>query len=137
MSQAPVVQGLNHITLAVSDLPRSLAFYTGILGMTAHARWRDGAYLSLGTLWFCLSVDTSNPGRDYSHIAFSLAAEDFPAMADRLDAYNVRQWKQNRSEGDSLYILDPDGHKLELHAGDLHSRLASLTPESYPELECF
>ena len=32
-------------------------------------------------------------------------------------------WKDNRSEGDSLYFLDPDGHRLELHAGSLASRL--------------
>jgi catechol 2,3-dioxygenase-like lactoylglutathione lyase family enzyme len=33
-------RGLNHITLAVSFLPRSLAFYTQLLGMKAAERWR-------------------------------------------------------------------------------------------------
>lgn len=31
--------------------------------------------------------------------------------------------EENLSEGDSLYFLDPDGHKLELHVGSLQSRL--------------
>ncbi|HBP6801995.1 LysR family transcriptional regulator [Pseudomonas aeruginosa] len=40
-------------------------------------------------------------------------------------------WKQNRSEGDSFYFLDPDGHRLEAHVGDLRSRLAACRQAPY------
>jgi hypothetical protein len=39
-----VLRGLNHITIAVSDLERSLNFYANLLGMTPHIRWDKGAY---------------------------------------------------------------------------------------------
>jgi catechol 2,3-dioxygenase-like lactoylglutathione lyase family enzyme len=52
-----MLSGLNHLTLAVSQLAPSVAFYQQLLGMTLHARWDSGAYLSCGDLWLCLSLD--------------------------------------------------------------------------------
>ncbi|EWD36864.1 hypothetical protein P837_04915 [Klebsiella pneumoniae UCI 34] len=49
-----MLSGLNHLTLAVSQLAPSVAFYQQLLGMMLHARWDSGAYLSCGDLWLCL-----------------------------------------------------------------------------------
>jgi catechol 2,3-dioxygenase-like lactoylglutathione lyase family enzyme len=38
-----MLSGLNHLTLAVSQLAPSVAFYQQLLGMTLHARWDSGA----------------------------------------------------------------------------------------------
>lgn len=121
-----MLTGLNHITIAVNNLDRSLSFYTERLGLKPYVRWDKGAYLSLGDIWFCLSCDKAKPSQDYSHIAFSIAAADFDTMCVKLRAMNIVEWQQNHSEGCSLYILDPDGHKLEIHCGSLASRLAYL-----------
>jgi len=121
----PTITGLNHITLAVTDLNRSLAFYRDSLGCAVRAIWADGAYLEAGNLWLCLSRDDdmrSTPRPDYTHIAFSIAEEDFAALSERLKA-ECTIWKDNRSEGASIYFLDPDGHRLELHLGTLQTRL--------------
>jgi catechol 2,3-dioxygenase-like lactoylglutathione lyase family enzyme len=122
----PKVQGLNHLTLAVTDLSRSIAFYRDLLGFELRAEWSDGAYLEAGSLWLCLSLDpkASAANRsDYTHYAFAVAGEDFESLCERVRGQAV-EWKDNRSEGASLYFLDPDGHRLELHLGDLSSRLA-------------
>ena len=119
------ITGLNHLTLAVTDLDRSIAFYCNLLGFRLRARGRNFAYLDAGALWLCLSPDVETrtvPHPDYTHVALSVAAEDFEALADRIRAATTI-WKDNRSEGASLYFLDPDGHKLELHLGSLESRL--------------
>lgn len=72
-----MLSGLNHLTLAVSQLAPSVAFYQQLLGMTLHARWDSGAYLSCGDLWLCLSLDpqrriTPSEESDYTHYAFSI-----------------------------------------------------------------
>ncbi|MGO4611810.1 VOC family protein, partial [Variovorax sp. 2RAF20] len=46
-----MLTGLNHLTLAVSNLARSLNFYTETRGFIPKAAWDHGAYLSLGELW--------------------------------------------------------------------------------------
>jgi catechol 2,3-dioxygenase-like lactoylglutathione lyase family enzyme len=119
------ITGLNHLTLAVSDLDRSIAFYCNLLGFRLRARGRKFAYVEAGALWLCLSPDEevrTTPHPDYTHVALSVAAEDFEPLADRIRAATTI-WSDNRSEGASLYFLDPDGHKLELHLGSLESRL--------------
>ena len=135
LSEGDMLTGLNHITLAVRDLGESLAFYVSLLGFTPHVQWTRGAYLTLGDLWLCLSVDESRPSEDYSHIAFSIAAGNFGAFVSRIEDAGVIQWKTNRSEGDSLYILDPDGHKLEIHVGNLNTRLQHLREKTCEGLE--
>ena len=119
------VSGLNHLTLAVSDLDRSVEFYRDLLGFELRARWADGAYLEAGALWLCLSLDAaaaSSRHADYTHIALDVDAEAFDQLSERVRGA-AEVWKDNRSEGASLYFLDPDGHRLELHVGTLASRL--------------
>lgn len=130
-----MLTGLNHITIAVTDLERSLDFYINALGFQGHVKWKQGAYLSLGDLWLCLSVDKPDEKSDYSHIAFSISQQDFTDFSHKLIELNIAQWKENKSEGDSLYLLDPDGHKLEIHSGDLYSRLESIKQQPYEGLE--
>jgi glutathione S-transferase fosA5 len=123
---APSISGLSHLTLAVADVERSLAFYRDVLGCTVRAVWSDGAYLEAGPLWLCLSRDDqtrSSPHPDYTHVAFSVAEDDYRRLSERVVAQCVI-WKDDKSEGASTYFLDPDGHKLEIHLGSLETRLS-------------
>jgi len=130
------IRGLNHITLATTDLPRAIAFYTDALGLTLEHEWKQGAHLSAGNLWLCLSVeDHVSNATDYTHVAFDVKAEDFAKTCTRLIKHGVKSWKTNRSEGDSFYFSDPDGHRLELHAGDLASRLAHISQQQVKDTQ--
>lgn len=121
----PKVSGLNHLTLAVTDLDRSIRFYRDLLGCELRAIWDGGAYLEAGPLWLCLSVDSQTKASergDYTHYAFSVHAAGFDQLSARVRS-RAKLWKDDASEGASLYFLDPDAHRLELHVGTLASRL--------------
>lgn len=136
-----MLTGLNHLTLAVADVERGIGFYRDLLGFRLAAAWDGGAYLALGELWLCLSLDPARAavaaGADYTHYAFSIARHDFDAFRTRLRAAGVREWRSNTSEGDSFYFLDPDGHQLEAHVGGLASRLAACRARPYAGMRFF
>jgi catechol 2,3-dioxygenase-like lactoylglutathione lyase family enzyme len=134
-----MLTGLNHLTLAVRELERSVGFYRDVLGFRLAAQWNSGAYLELGDLWLCLSLDgtVEEHRADYTHYAFSVPLDAFAAFADKLRGAGISEWKDNRSEGDSLYFLDPDGHKLEAHVGSLASRLDHCRARPYAGLRIF
>ena len=128
-----MISGLNHITLSVSDLDRSLSFYTR-LGFVPEVRWNSGAYLSLGELWLCFTLGETTPRSDYSHLAFTVQENLYAAAAQQLTEAGVEEWQENSSEGQSLYFFDPDEHKLEIHVGGLESRLHELDLKPYDGL---
>lgn len=121
------VTGLNHVTFAVSDLARSIAFYSELLGFSIRMRGPASAYLKAGTLWLALVVDKNLqplPLPDYSHTAFSISPTALRFLVTKLKAAGVVCW-QVADTNESFYFCDPDGHKLELHSGDLRRRLAA------------
>lgn len=135
-----MITGVNHLTLAVSDLEQSFVFYTKVVGLKPVAKWARGAYLLAGDDWLCLSLDAATrrgQQPDYTHLAFSVENETFKESAATIRSCGVTIWKENKSEGDSLYFLDPDGHKLEIHSGDLQSRLDELKKQPYEGLELY
>lgn len=135
-----MITGINHITLSVLDLDKSFNFYTQVLGCKPIARWKLGAYLLAGDLWLCLSLDEQTrlgTLPEYTHIGLNVAAKDFERFSYKIIESGTTIWKQNTSEGLSLYFLDPNGHKLELHAGALKTRIEATKKQPYEEMEFF
>ena len=134
------INGTNHITFATSNLERATNFYTEILGCEVVATWEQGAYLLAGDLWLCLSCDENTKSRslnEYTHIAFSVSESDIQSFKKIVSEKNIPVWKENKSEGDSLYILDPDYNKLELHASNLEKRIEHMRKNPYPGMAIY
>jgi len=117
-----------HTMLRVADIERSLAFYTGPLGMRlidrrehqrnqftqAYVGYEGGAALELVFNW---SRDEPYPlGESFGHIAIEVSG--ITALCDRLAAAGVPMPRPPRSQrhGESIvaFVEDPDGHRIEL-----------------------
>lgn len=126
------VKGMNHATLRVGGLERSLPFYLDILGMTLVHRGSKDVYLEWGSAWICLLERSAAPrtadtdetaGMD--HLAFSIEEADFHEASKKLlDAgVSIVRGPVYRGGGWSINFLDPDGIELELFTGSLAERM--------------
>jgi glutathione S-transferase fosA5 len=140
MKRSSMIRGINHITFAVRNLDVSFQFYAEVLGLKPLARWHQGAYFLAGDSWVCLNQDTSTRNRplpEYTHTAFAVQEDEFESVSERIEQFGAELWNENRSEGKSLYFLDPDSHKFEIHAGDWRSRIAACREKPYPGMVFF
>lgn len=121
---------MDHIVLNVSDVERSLAFYTEKLGLPGERveEYRAGTVpfpslrINEGTLIDLFPAQAGKGGRGTNLNHFCLVTEptDLGALADSLEARGVTittrpasRWGA-RGQATSIYFLDPDGNEIEI-----------------------
>lgn len=124
------INGINHLCFSVSDLERSIAFYQNVLDAELLVVGRKLAYFDLNGLWIALNEETDisreHTNDSYTHIALSIEEADYEQWLAKLKRLGVSVLPgRNREIEDrkSIYFIDPDGHKLELHTGTLQARM--------------
>ncbi|MGC5327193.1 VOC family protein [Brevibacillus sp. SYSU BS000544] len=123
------VKGFNHVTILVSNLQTSLAFYTQVLQMKLAHQGNLDCYLEWGSAWVCLIQKEQLPRREKTagvdHVAFTIAEEDFDEAVSILQQCQVTivRGPIDRGLGRSINFLDPDGTELELHTSNLEKRM--------------
>jgi catechol 2,3-dioxygenase len=118
------ISGVRHVVLGVRDPQRSIPFYTEVLGMELVNFVEDiqMAFFSFGERDHDLAVikvpddePVGNSGR--SHIALEIdgGPEQLQELCARLKALGVEpEATVDHVFTNSLYVLDPDGNRLEL-----------------------
>ena len=137
-----MINGVNHLTLTVSDLDQCFLFYREVLGLKALAKRNDkSAYFLTGEDWLVLDQDKNKDAvfnqRSYAHIAFSVSESDFHFVSEKIKQAVAEVWQENSSPGESLYFLDPSCNRLEIHCGDWKSRLQWLKDNPSDEVTLY
>ncbi len=127
------VNGSNHVTIGVADLPASLEFSQGALGMAVAHRGDHEASLEWGAAWVCPIErgPTASPpqpsGPGLAHVAFSIADGDFDRAVELLRSAGERivRGPERLGQGRRVTARDPDGMRIELHTVNLADPLAA------------
>jgi glyoxylase I family protein len=127
---------LDHIVLNVSDIDRSVKFYTDVLGLQSErlAEFKAGKVgfpsvrINADTIIDLFPVKTQaheqNTGGksegNLNHFCMVVGKEDFSSIVDYLKANDVTiregpisRWGA-RGRAMSVYFLDPDGNEIEI-----------------------
>jgi len=128
------VEGLHHVSLAVTDLERSRRFYTDVLGLEEVERPRfdfAGVWYRVGSCQLHLIAHKSptlrKGGIDSRDVHFAIRVPSYAAAvrALRIRGYcrdaveeikRVREQPSGKAGFPQVFLLDPDRHVIELNA---------------------
>ncbi len=141
------IQRLNHAVLYVSDVARSVGFYTGVLGFRTKVDLGKAAFLQaagstndhdLGLFEMGAGTPASSAGRTtvgLYHLAWEVdTLAELQRVADALSGAGALVGATDHTTTKALYAKDPDGIEFEvcwLVPADL---LADLDPEAAMKL---
>jgi lactoylglutathione lyase len=119
-----------HTMLRVGDLDRSIAFYTGVLGMKvlrttdrpeqkyklAFVGYGDESEGAVLELTYNYGVDEYELGTAYGHVAIAVPDAAAACQAVRTKGGNVTREAGPVKGGTTViaFVQDPDGYKIEL-----------------------
>lgn len=134
MAEIRVIE-LDHIVLNVADIERSLAFYTGVLGLQAERleEFRSGhvgfpsVRINEGTIIDLFpskervaQAGSAKTDGNLNHFCLVIGREDFTGVVEHLSRHQiairegpVSRWGA-RGRATSVYFLDPDGNEVEV-----------------------
>ncbi len=118
------VAELDHVVLRCRDVPRTLNFYTRLLGLKEERRIEQIGLIQLragASMIDLVPTDRRDDGgRNVDHFCLGIETDDLQAIAAFLRAEGIQVMGDpaprygSRGMGLSIYVLDPEGNTVEL-----------------------
>jgi catechol 2,3-dioxygenase-like lactoylglutathione lyase family enzyme len=111
------VTGINHVVLHVTDLDRSRTFYMEALGFDDRGSVPSmrASFLRCGMqgldLFEMVGCDVHG-GEEMNHIALNVDVADVDLLVAGLSEVGIDAFE--RTPRNSVFIADPDGHRIEM-----------------------
>jgi catechol 2,3-dioxygenase len=124
MAQLPADAQIGEVTLGVSNLERSLSFYTGVIGLTVASRDGDTAALAPAGGRVIVRLEqlasaTPRPRRSSGLYHFAILVPDRAALGRSLHRLAAAGWPLSGASdhlvSEALYLDDPDGLGIEIY----------------------
>lgn len=116
---------LDHVAIYVEDMNASIEWYRKVLGLKKYKldKWGDFPIFMLagksGLAIFPANlkdskIDQNSRNVRIEHLAFNVSNEDFTKAQSHFKSLNISFNFQDHHYFHSVYLKDPDGHKVEL-----------------------
>lgn len=119
-AQAPAVPAalraatLNHASLIVSNLERSVAFYQRAFGLAVKSTQQGGVNLAVGDAFLGIYQGGQNAMPHINHICFGIADFDGAATVAALESQGLPAESRTRDGVTQVYTADPDNLRIQL-----------------------
>jgi catechol 2,3-dioxygenase-like lactoylglutathione lyase family enzyme len=118
-----VVEGIDHVAVAVGDQKASERWYREVLGLSREfvEQWGDTpAVLMASASGFALfAAPPADPGPLVRHVALRVDRANFEAAQEEFRGRGISFEFQDHGAAHSIYFEDPDGLRLELTTYDV------------------
>ena len=109
------VSSMNHVSIFVPNVQKSVEFYQGLFGMPLLTRQDPGINLSAGQGFLGIYPNQGGaPGGSINHLCFGLDNFDADAVLKQLTDRGIKANIRLRGDTKELYLTDPDGVRVQL-----------------------
>jgi catechol 2,3-dioxygenase-like lactoylglutathione lyase family enzyme len=105
---------LNHASLIVGDLDRSVAFYRRTFGLGVRSTQQGGVNLAVGDAFLGIYQGGANAMPHINHFCFGIRDFDAAAAVAALEAQGLPAESRTRDGVTQVYTADPDNLRVQL-----------------------
>ena len=105
---------LNHASLIVSDLDRSVAFYQRTFGLAVKSTQQGGVNLAVGDAFLGIYQGGADAMPHINHVCFGIRGFDPAASVAALEAQGLTAESRTRDGVTQVYTADPDKLRIQL-----------------------
>jgi catechol 2,3-dioxygenase-like lactoylglutathione lyase family enzyme len=115
-AQSPIgtVTSLNHVTVFVPDVQKSVRFYQDLLGLKVLTKQDAGINLGAGSGFLGIYPARGASTGSINHVCFGMENFDAQEVSKRLAERGVKANIRMRGETPELYFDDADGIRVQL-----------------------
>ncbi len=109
------VKSMNHVTVFVPNVQKSVEFYQGLFGMPILTRQDAGINLSTGSGFYGIyPAQAGATSGSINHVCFGIENFDADAVLKQLVDRGIKGSIRLRGDTKELYFTDPDGIRVQL-----------------------